>query len=74
MGKRSGVTAMSGDMDWQARMDCDTLVQAEMIAADPKRYKAALAEAKKRKDALSDVFADVAEEMAEQAASKGKAG
>lgn len=68
----SGLVA--SEDNWQARMDCDTLIQAEQIAADPKRYKAALAEAKKRKKALDDVFMDSSHEIAEQGSSKGSAG
>lgn len=75
MGKSTSTLVGSGpDADWRARMDCDTLITAEQITDDPKRYKAALAEAKLRKDALDDVFAEAGQELAEQAASKGKAG
>lgn len=55
------------DKDWQAESDADTLIRAEEIAGDAKRYDKALAIVKKRKTALDDVLADEPEERAELA-------
>jgi hypothetical protein len=53
-------------------MDCDTLISAEQITMDKKRYKAALAEAKKRQVALADVLDDEAEENSESSSTSKK--
>ena len=63
---------MPSETDWQARMDCDTLMQAEQIESDAKRYKAAKAEAKRRLSALNDVFAE--DETQEKATDKKSGG
>lgn len=47
--KRSAnVIAMDSDAEWRAESDLRTLIEAEKIEADPKRYKAAQALAKQR--------------------------
>lgn len=71
MGKSNAV-AVEGPDNWQARMDCDTLISAEQITMDKKRYKAALAEAKKRQVALADVLDDEAEENSESSSTSKK--
>lgn len=44
----ANVIAMDSDAEWRADSDLRTLIEAEKIEADPKRYKAAQALAKKR--------------------------
>ena len=41
---------------WQAEGDLRTLVEASVIKADGKRYKAAIAEGKEQKKAINDVM------------------
>lgn len=52
------VTASPSEEDWRARMDCDCLMQAEQVMRDPKRRKAALAEAKRRTEELEAITGD----------------
>lgn len=62
---KATIAAVPSDDEWRARMDCDTLIECQKIEADPKRYKAALAEAKRRRDALDATLSDSADDMAE---------
>lgn len=62
---KSGCCAPIADDGWRARMDCDALIEAEKIKADKARYKAALVEVRKRKEALDEVVEGQAEKMAE---------
>ena len=41
---------------WQAESDLRTLVEASVIKADGKRYKAAITEGKEQKKAINDVM------------------
>jgi hypothetical protein len=65
MAKNSPVMAMS-DRNYQAESDVRTLAQAEEIKGDKKRYKAALAEAKRQIASLQDVQDDAAEDAGEE--------
>lgn len=47
---------ISSDMKWRAESDMRTLVEAEVIKADKKRYKAAQACAKEQAEGLEQVF------------------
>lgn len=47
---------VSGMDNWQAQSDMRTLVDAQTIRNDPKRFKAAQKEAKKQADALEEAF------------------
>lgn len=51
MGKNTAAV-LSGDENWQARSDLSTLVDAEQIRQDPKRYKAAQECARKKVEAF----------------------
>lgn len=53
--------------EWQVEDDLRTLSRAEEIKADPKRYKAALAMAKEKIQALADLQEDAASESKEEA-------
>lgn len=46
------------DSGWRAQSDMRTLVDAQEIRNDPKRLKAALAEAKKQADGLASLSDD----------------
>lgn len=69
MAKKNSASARSVvgslDKDWQAQMDCDTLMRAAEIRKDPKRFKAAQAVAKERIEELSDLDGDAATESSE---------
>jgi hypothetical protein len=58
MAKSKGYGAIAGnpDMKWRAESDMRTLVEAEVIKADKKRYKAAQACAKEQAEGLEQVF------------------
>jgi hypothetical protein len=47
--------------DWQAAMDCDTLMTAEQIKKDPKRLKAAQEYAKSKLMNLAKVVGEEAQ-------------
>jgi hypothetical protein len=57
MAKKKGTPAVdvAQDMKWQAEQDLRTLVEANVIKADGKRYKAAIAEGKEQKKAINDI-------------------
>ena len=63
MAKSSSVTME--DKDWRAESDMRTLIDAQEIMKDKARYKAAMAEAKKRMAAMQAVVKDSAEEASE---------
>jgi len=44
------------DQNWMAQSDMRTLIEAQVIQNDPKRFKAAKAEAKKQAAALGEAF------------------
>lgn len=46
--KRSKAIAIKPDEEWKCEMDLNTLLEAEKIKADPKRYEKAKAYAKKK--------------------------
>lgn len=46
--KRSKAIAIKPDEEWRCEHDCHTLMEAEKIKADPKRYEKAKAYAKKK--------------------------
>lgn len=46
--KRSKAIAIKPDEEWRCESDCHTLMEAEKIKADPKRYEKAKAYAKKK--------------------------
>lgn len=46
--KRSKPIAIKPDEEWKCEMDLNTLLEAEKIKADPKRFEKAQAMAKKR--------------------------
>ena len=46
--KRSKAVAIKPDEEWMCESDCRTLMEAEKIKADPKRYEKAKAYAKKK--------------------------
>ena len=46
--KRSKAVAIKPDEEWRCESDCHTLMEAEKIKADPKRYEKAKAYAKKK--------------------------
>lgn len=60
MAKKSSAAGISlkQDQKWQAEMDLDTLMRAEQIEADPKRFKAAAELAKERMVALGAVASE----------------
>lgn len=62
----SSTTAKSPD-DWQIDDDLRTLARAEEIKNDPKRYKAALARAQEKIDALQDLQDDANEDKSGKA-------
>jgi hypothetical protein len=64
------VAANGMDSNWQAKSDVRTLALAEEIKGDPKRYKAALAEAKRQIANLQDVQDDASEDAGEEAKDK----
>jgi len=47
-----------GEKDWQAEADLDTLIRAEEIKQDPKRFKRAQECARRRLEAVAKVTAD----------------
>lgn len=53
----SEATAAISSDDWRCRADCETLMEAERIKADPKRLKAAKEEAKRQLLRLAPVAA-----------------
>lgn len=63
-------SAISSENDWRARSDMSTLVEAEQIRNDPKRLKAALAQAKKQAADLASVTDEAAEEKGEKKPAK----
>lgn len=69
MAKKS--TAMA-DTDWQAQSDMRTLVEAQQIRDDPKRFKAAQAEAKKQAEALEEAFEPAGEDTPAEEAAESK--
>lgn len=48
------------DRRWEARNDLSTIVSADAIKSDPKRYAAAKAESKRQQKALAKVSKPVA--------------
>lgn len=63
MKKKSSVVSLSAPFNeakWQAQRDLDTLLEAKRIEADPKRCKAAKAQAKNRKEELAEQLGDIA--------------
>lgn len=62
--KKSSIVA--ADNDWQVEDDMRTLARAEEIKRDTKRYKAAVAMAKKRMEELQDLVDDQPSESKEE--------
>lgn len=59
MAKKDVPSAVRADDEkWRAESDARTLVEAENIRGDRKRLKAALAEVRKQREALSKVAND----------------
>lgn len=46
--KSSGIASVRPDEEWRAEADLNTLIEAEKIKADPKRYAKAQALAKRK--------------------------
>lgn len=55
MSKAIPIGKAESDNSWQAEDDLRTLIRAEQIKADPKRYAAAKRKAKQRKEELAIV-------------------
>ena len=49
-------SALMMPKDWQAEQDVRTLVEAQMIRNDPKRFKAAQRKAKEQAEALEEAM------------------
>lgn len=58
MAKKSQAVAIRPDEEWRCESDCHTLMEAEKIKADPKRYEKAKAYAKKKMMEAAKVAAD----------------
>ena len=56
--KRSKAIAIKPDEEWKCEMDLNTLLEAEKIKADPKRFEKAQAMAKKRMMEAAKVASD----------------
>lgn len=57
MAKSKSTATMGGiDADWRAESDLRTLVEAQMIRSDPKRFKAAQKKAKEQAAALEEAM------------------
>jgi hypothetical protein len=65
-------TAISMDRSYQAEADVRTLIEAQVIKNDPKRFKAAQAKAKEQAKALDETFEDEANEPAGEDAAEGE--
>lgn len=58
MAKKSNAVSIRPDEEWRAECDCNTLMEAEKIKADPKRLAKAQAYAKKRMMEVAKVATD----------------
>lgn len=56
--RKTSQVAIKADEEWRCEMDLNTLLEAEKIKADPKRYAKAQAMAKKRMMDAAKVAAD----------------
>ena len=61
-----------GGANWQVQSDIRTLVEARQIRDDPKRFKAAQAEAKKQAEALEEAFEPAGEDTPAEEAAESK--
>lgn len=62
MAKSKGLSAVSMDDDWQVESDLRTIIDAEKIKRDPKRYQKVQQLAKKRMLEVAEVAAESGED------------
>ena len=62
MAKSKGMSSVSIDNDWQVESDLRTIIDAEKIKRDPKRYQKVQQLAKKRMLEVAEVAAESGED------------
>ena len=62
MAKSKGMSSVSIDDDWQVESDLRTIIDAEKIKRDPKRYQKVQQLAKKRMLEVAEVAAESGED------------
>ena len=62
MAKQKGLSSVSMDSDWQVESDLRTIIDAEKIKRDPKRYQKVQQLAKKRMLEVAEVAAESGED------------